>query len=275
MNRSKLSEFERAWWAATKLQARYRGRVSRNATKAKPIARLKAKMNLGLLVMSRIADFATTRSSDFIKELEEESLGHHSRTILREAHGDDAIRADEIETTKYILQGKTLDEINKEKKQAKKQELEGYEMKEDHDADYTDTFDKDDANSSEVGKNGKNLFVKSFPVYPKLVLSFQAHNDNYDYKSNVIVQKCWCEVPQIDKPMKMLKVRQDQLDDALRPVTRHTKGEQSSSASALEQEQMSEGGFSSQSSLGDSDDLGDLYESEEDLELSTNLHDLA
>ena len=54
-NRSKLSDFETAWWAATKLQASFRGRISRQGTKAKPIARLKAKMGLGLLVMSRIA----------------------------------------------------------------------------------------------------------------------------------------------------------------------------------------------------------------------------
>ena len=275
-NRSKLSDFETAWWAATKLQASFRGRISRQGTKAKPIARLKAKMGLGLLVMSRIAKFATSRSADFIKEMEEESAGHTAAAILREATGVEAMRADALLTTKHILDGKTLEQIETAKKKEQSNQLEGFEMEE-------DAFNDPSSFNKDVGSTSSNLFVKQFPIYPMICVQFEAHDNNDDFPG-LIVQRSWVEVPPLDKPMRMLRVRQDQLEDATRSVVRHAQGGKSSGvdeSGKKEQDQMSEGGFSSQSSqssLGSDDDLNDLYseedEQDEDLELSTNLHDL-
>ena len=337
---SHLSEVERASWAATKLQARFRGRKTREATKSKSIAKLKvrvsffisimrgfsfaagstegrqsfpflfccccsigslslshkycvflclpflsltslfhfflflflvshsplshqAHMGLGLMVTSRISQFAQSRSKDFIRELEEEKVGHSAAAILHEATGETKIRANDIEMTRLLIEGKTLKEIEEHKAAKEQQQLDSFEM--------DDEVVQKSKDSTEVVQ-GISLFVKEFPVYPKLVVSFEAHNDEDD-NEGVIVQRCWCEVPPKDKPMRMLRVRQDQLDDATKPIPRHG-GEYEQDDSG-----MSEGGFSSDSSsLGDSDDLGALYEEEdselEDLELSTNLHDL-
>ena len=222
-----------------------------------------AHMGLGLMVTSRISQFAQSRSKDFIRELEEEKVGHSAAAILHEATGESKIRANDIEMTRLLIEGKTLKEIEEHKAAKEQQQLDSFEM--------DDEVVQKSKDSTEVVQ-GISLFVKEFPVYPKLVVSFEAHNDEDD-NEGVIVQRCWCEVPPKDKPMRMLRVRQDQLDDATKPIPRHG-GEYEQDDSG-----MSEGGFSSDiSSLGDSDDLGALYEEEdselEDLELSTNLHDL-
>ena len=272
-----LSEFERAWWAASKLQAQYRGRQTRRITSHKKLAVLKSKTGLGILVMSRIAEFATATSANFIQQLEEEALGHTASTILQEATGDDQTRADELETTKHLLDGKSLQDIQNTKARSKHQELDGFELQGERFVEDYEMFGTS-STAANATLNTKNLFVKEFNVYPKLVVSFESHREADDCEG-VIVQRCWCEVPNKAKPMRILRVRQDQIEAATTAVVRHSNpgetGEGGGTAA------MSEGGFSSESSLGDSDDLNSLYSDDGnsdaedmDLELSTNLHDL-
>jgi hypothetical protein len=265
MNIPNHGDHERAHWAAAKLQARFRGKKTRSFTNSKKLAVLRADSGFQMLVMSRIAEFASKTSANFIQQLEDESQGRKASAILHEANGNKKMRKDDIETTKLIINGYTMEEIEKHKELSESQQLDGFEMK-DH------TFAQDQIGST-ISSNNRNLFVKEFPVYPKLVLSFQAHDDRDD-NIGTIVQRCWVEVPDKSKPMRMLRVRQDQINDATAPVVRHSKIGTVRSKNA---DQMSEGGFSSASSLGDSDDLNSLYsedEDVEDLELSTNLHDL-
>jgi hypothetical protein len=250
-----------AMWAASKIQARFRGRKTRSITSNKKLAVLKGRTGLGLMVMSRIAEFATSTSTNFIKQLEEEASGHHAATVLSEATGDDKNRANNIGVVSSILEGKTLDEIKKAK-----EALVGFEM----DDDCFNADNADEQTLTESSATKMNLFVKEYPIYPKLIVSFEAHS-NHDDNEGIIVQRCWVEVPPKNKPMRYLRVRQDQLDDAQRIVVRHSEGDMKK-----DNDQMSEGGFSSASSFGDSDDLNSLYseDEDEDLELSTNLHDL-
>jgi hypothetical protein len=212
--------------------------------------------------------------------LEEESSGHTAAAILHEATGETKIRADDIEMTKHILEGKTFEQIEQHKAAMEQEQLETFAME-----DEVDGSQKKQKNNSTDVVQGISLFVKEFPVYPKIVVSFEAHDEDDD-SEGVIVQRCWCEVPPKDKPMRMLRVRQDQLDDATIPTRHNSSGGRGGGSGNDEKDDdgMSEGGFSSgfssgASSLGDSDDLEALYEEEnnsdlEDLELSTNLHDL-
>lgn len=258
---NKTQDHHNAMWAASKIQARFRGRKTRFITSNKKLAVLKSRTGLGLMVMSRIAEFATSTSTSFIKQLEEEASGHHAATVLSEATGDDKNRANNIGDLSSILDGKTLGEIKKEK-----EDLVGFEMDDDCFNAVAEELTLDDSTATKM-----NLFVTEYPIYPKLIVSFEAHR-NSDANEGIVVQRSWVEVPPKNKPMRYLRVRQDQLDDAQRIVVRHSKGDMKK-----DNDQMSEGGFSSASSFGDSDDLNSLYSDEDDdkdLELSTNLHDL-
>jgi hypothetical protein len=303
--------------AVMRIQALFRGRQSREAVAKPQMARLKAAAGLGLPTMARLSRLAKARTADFIAELESEAKrGEFAAATLiheaedAEAHGNSRVQ-NEIREQRKILdkeedaQRRQQEEEERKKRQqlqlqskgkqkgkplseAEKQQLDEFAFTPEEQARFEQEAGEDTGDSSSSYADAKpSLFRgRDFPVYPKLMLSAEAPEEEKETKTGqlVVVQTCWVEVPA--KPMRYLRVQQEDLDAATMAVPGAENAGKSGNGARGgggegDDDVMSEFSDdpSSQSELGSEDSLGNLFvDSDEDdgfldhdLELSTNL----
>ena len=232
--------------AVMKLQALFRGRRSREAVGRPQLARLKAAAGLGMPAMARLARLAKVRAADFIAEVENEARrgSFSAATLIHEAEdaetqGNSRVES-EIQEQKRILEKDSAEQKRQQEeeerlqrqrqKQAKKKKPLTEEEREQLD-DFAFTPEEqallakqskegshDSTNSSDPDKPSLFREYQDFPVYPKLMLRADPPEKEMPTKTGelVVVQTCWVEVP--SRPMRNLRVRQEDLEAATLPV---------------------------------------------------------